>query len=260
MSAPGSLPRTWLELLIDAVELGGWRFALQVGPAPPDAPPEQARLVTVLRLVALSMLAQADADLDGARELLDQAAHGLPVIARRVSRQREWQAVPLPPPPDRSGLPFSSWRVAIIVFREQQELAELYAVVRERTDARDVLIEAFNCWRMWVDEDPDTWCAGGGDGLRDLDPSPHSLCRRATRLRRAVVPTAPAVDSGVWRRITGYHGLRVSAAHRLAQRELVPWTAEIRVRPARRRVWEAARNSANGSPAGPSRADGSRVG
>jgi hypothetical protein len=134
-----------------------------------------------------------------------------------------------------------------VIWREQAELAALRtSLVREHTEARDVLIDAMIEWMRWVEFDPWTCALHALDDLTGIGPARAEFCVRATHLRRFADPTAGDLSTTVWTKLGGYLGLRDAALRRLAASDLVPWAStnpliqDIPVRLGRRRALEYA--------------------
>ena len=219
----------------------------------PIAGPEHlVRCATALRLTARSMQRQAQGQVQGAWELLGQAAALLPLqLVRRSRLTGVALAVLRPLPadgdPDEVKLVVG---IARLIYREQFELAELRdRFAPGKTKARDQLIEGCIRYLGWVQFDPGTFYRTSRRGSMwddgtTVEPSRRVICGFGTAVRRFGDPTADTdLSQAPWQDIGGYRGLAAAALDRLAERPAAtPW-CEASGLVARRgclRAWEYA--------------------
>lgn len=220
-------PPAWLARAVAAIERGDWRFVLY--------PQEKAAahgaaavLLLIVRAVASSMRLQAFGAVPHAWRKLAEAALMLP---RAVCPLRQNRGTPMAalaePPPVTAALPMLTWRVARVIWREQQELLALQRLLRTKHWARDVLIAACVEYLLWVEWDPWTW---NGPIIDENPPgmgrTAAEFCARATILRRFAIAAAPELSTQVWRRLGGYRGLHSASLRVLVEADLMPWKSE----------------------------------
>ena len=241
-------PRSWLEVVTRALEVGDWRH---VGHCrPPVALPEgSASLVVLQRVVASSMAAQARGDLEATWQQLANAARLLPRVLTRPPTHGDTRlAVLMPPPTAEPGVAWWTWRTARVIWREQHELEDLRARVGSEDSPRFDLTCAGIEHLRWGEFDPFMWRRPAVDGDRTGVHRSHAdLCARANRLRKFAEPTAKDLSASVWRHLDGYRGLRGEALTWLAHHDLVPWASgnaladAVPVRLGRLRAWDHAK-------------------
>jgi hypothetical protein len=240
-------PRPWLGEATHALEIGDWPFVLgQKGPPLVlDGSPEAAALVVLVRIVAFSMRLQALGDVTEAWEHLAIAAGRLaPMLCRRTAGQPPL-ALMTPQPTAAAGLLLWTWRVSLVIWREQTELRELRAFfVAADKNGRDQLVAVCVEYLRWIADDPWTWKRATfvAQGVR-AEPSRANIYARANRLVRFADPTAGDLDFAIWKRAHGYPALHAGALEMLAAGPSEPWTggkAPVPVRDGRRVAWERA--------------------
>jgi hypothetical protein len=207
----------------------------------------------VIQIVAESMRAQAAGDFLAAwRQLLD-ATRLLPASLRRTAPAGGGdRAVLTTAPLGGSAVARWTWRMSLVVWREQNELDDLrqrFACGRQK--ARAELIEAYIHYMIWVEFDYWAWYR---HTMRPELPRDDGICvevrrtellLRASHLRQFASPTSGDVSEAVWKDLGGQRGLRAEALRSLATQKRVPWQCPdadqaVRVRPARQEAWEYA--------------------
>lgn len=228
--------------------VGDWWFVLDPAPVEIDGSREAAHVVVTQRMVAASMAQNVAGRPADAQSLLSEAATMLPPrLTRNDGCART--ALLTPPPTSDSEIAWCIWILGCVIWREQQELADLrHRFQPGRTTPRDELVDAFMEYLRWVECDP--WRLRNPRGVRKaavLGAHRRALCRRASNLRKFAVPTAGDVDPAVWTRAGRDDGVRALALRRLAAGPLTPWAAKgrlaakVEVRRGRMRAWARAR-------------------
>lgn len=254
MTAPGpppDQPPEWLVSAVCAIERGNWRYILYAMEAL-DAYGEVTAFYILLQAVAMSMRLQALGHVTEAWQQLGIAARLLPrAMCRLSSDGATHKAVLRNKPTAGPGIWVLTWRVTLVIWREQAELDALRMLLVKhhddlREEPRNVLIDAMIEWMRWVEFDPWTSALHRLDNLTSIGSSRAEFCARATHLRQFADPTEGDLSTTVWVNLGGYRGLRDAALRRLAASDLVPWASanpliqDIPVRLGRRRAWEHA--------------------
>jgi hypothetical protein len=216
-------------------------------------PGHLVRWASALGLITLSMQAQAEGRVHDASDRLDEAAALLPSqLVRRDRYTAAVHAVLQPMPPDAAPLEMRLVvRIARLVWREQQELADLrHRFAPGKMRARDELIEGCIQYLIWVIFDPTSFyraTLGEGWDKTTVEPSRAVLCLYGTEIRRFANPKADTgISQAPWQDVGGYRGLAAKAFERLADRSApAPWcgargTSGLVVRRGRLRAWQHA--------------------
>jgi hypothetical protein len=258
--------------VIEALELGNWRKASRILY---DVDLPDAYLAVVLMRVARAMSYRAVGEfrlawttLGGAAGQLHRRLDGHPRLAVNetglVDGIPSWPGevvrLALPPKPPDGGQAELVFRVVRLIWREQQELSDLFRRIAERpielTPAMHILVLAFVEYMCWVRHDPGTWTKTGAvdeeaaavevriDALRDGLRA--GFLRSATDLRRLSQPTAGEMSLMVWNNGGKYNGLQRLAILELARRSAPPWVdsakpADCPVRLSSISAWQFAR-------------------
>jgi hypothetical protein len=235
--------------VIEALELGNWRKASRI--LHEDGLPD-AYLAAVLMRVARAMSHRAAGEhslawtiLGGAAAQLRRLHSRLPCLSVNetglVDDIPSWPGevvrLALPPKPAAGGEAELVFRSVRLIWREQQELSDLFRRIAERstdlTPATHILVLAFVEYMCWVRHDPGTWTRAMPvdeeaaaveeriDGLRDGLRT--EFLRSATDLRRLRYPAAGEMSLMVWSVGGKYNGLQRLAILELARRSAPPW-------------------------------------
>jgi hypothetical protein len=235
--------------VIEALELGNWRKASRILH---DADLPDAYLAVVLMRVARAMSYRAVGEfslawttLGGAAGQLRRRLPGLPLLSVNEtglvddipSWPGEVERLALPTKPATGGRAELVYRSVRLIWREQQELSDLFRRIAERstelTPATHVLVLAFVEYMCWVRHDPGTWTKTAAideeaaalelriDALRDGLRA--DFLRSATDLRRLHQPAAGEMSLMVWNNGGKYNGLQRLAILELARRSAPPW-------------------------------------
>jgi hypothetical protein len=235
--------------VIEALELGNWRKASRILH---EAELLDAYLATTLMRVARAMSYRAIGEhsrawttLGGAALQLRRRHPRLPCLAVNDTGQiddvpswpGEVERLALPPKPAAGGDAELIFRAVRLIWREQQELSELFQRIAERsaelTPATHILVLAFVEYMCWVRHDPATWTKAAPvdeeaaaveeriDALRDGLRA--EFLRSATDLRRLRYPSAGEMSLMVWSNGGKYNGLQRLAIRELARRPEPPW-------------------------------------
>jgi hypothetical protein len=230
--------------------IGNWRFVRVRDPAPVeiDRSGEAAHVVVTQRMVAASMAKNVAGRPAEAETHLSEAAMMLPQMLTRDDGCAR-TALLTPPPTSNSEVAWCLWALACVIWREQQELADLrHRYQPGRTSPRNELVDAFIEYLRWVECDP--WRLQHPRQPRDesvLGAQRGAVCRRASNLRKFAVPRAGDIDPTVWTRAGRDAGVRALALRRLAAGPLTPWAAkgslaaDVEVRRGRKRASDSAR-------------------
>ena len=215
---PPPSAQDWLSEATSALERGNWRYIVY----PPDVAvlerPVPAQLITLLQLVASSMQSQTDGDVREAWRLLDTAARMLPRGLTRSSPDDGGRLAVLPPPPRTDAdLQLTTWRVTRVVWREQEELADLRRRVTLADTAHDLLIEACVEHLRWVEFDPWTVRVAPAGERVDVEGSRANLYRRAAGLRAFTSPRTKDLSVSAWRDVGGYRCLCGAALQKIGE-------------------------------------------
>jgi hypothetical protein len=245
----------WLTWSIDALERGNWRLALQLCGA--DVVATEAGLVelaAILSTTAIGISSLGIGDVAAAIPQFSAAAKMLPPIFKRPGADDHVLAsVPPRASSDQPVLSLLTWGAARILWREQSFVSELLSWLRENHRPRDCLVEAYSLRMGEVEFSPDFWDRqtrpAGALQVQEPDPliTRKDLLRRASWLRKLVLPETGDVSQSVWHDIGGPVGLRAAALSRLGRRSrpLGPETKHpsdpIPIRLGHLRAWECAR-------------------
>ncbi|MET7282215.1 hypothetical protein ABZS29_28550 [Kribbella sp. NPDC005582] len=235
--------------VIEALELGNWRRASRILKETELA---DAYLATVLIKVARAMSYRAIGEYSSAWRTMGGAAiqlrrkyPGLPTLAVNdagliddvPSWSGEVERLVLPPKPPSGGDAEVVFRSVRLIWREQQELSDLFRRIDDRSDkltpATHILVLTFVEYLCWVRHDPATWTRASPvdaeaaaieeriDALRDGLRA--EFLRSATDLRRLRHPAAGEMSLMVWSKGGQYNGLQRLAILELARRTEPPW-------------------------------------
>jgi len=226
---------------IGALERGDWRSALALlRNARGVGASLDPRLGAELRAIARSMANRAAGDHVRAEFILSGTARNLhqhwPIL--RLANHGDLVRLARPAPPDPSKAAPPLYRIGLLAWREQNEIARLRAPIREPppglTEDQYTLVLAMVEYLCWVQFDPGTWLSATPDDeaavvevrVHELIASPRDgLLRSATDMRRLRGQTAGPMTRAVWDRTNKYLGLRRLAMAELARRPRPPWTA-----------------------------------
>lgn len=232
------------------MEQGNWTSVLVPKTPVPvlDGTREVAELHSVIRIVASSMRLQVRGDVAEAWKQLAVAAGRLaPMMVNREAG--EVRVLVTPSPKANVGILQWTWRVSLVIWREQQELLRLRSFfgASGRTRQEQLVAACIEHWR-WIEDDP--WvlkrATFKADGIR-VEATRANICARANRLVRLVDPTARDLnDIAGWKAAGKFPGLCAMAFETVAEGPAEPWTSEnsatahVPVREGRRRFWERA--------------------
>lgn len=235
------MPPDLLIRLAWALVLGDWRTvidALFSGERLGGAG-ETANMIKCLRYLALSMRAQcAASDVALAQEHLDAAARLLASPAPR-SHRAKYDLNPL------------RQLIEQLLERERADLAAVRKTFSASTKGRQELVYACVERLVWVDEDPYTLRAAGGDqevlGLDDKEyhrfwpMNRTEMIARIARFRRFAGTRGGSISERTWQRAGGARALVAEALGLLAIDPLQPRSQVLPVRLGRQEALEHAR-------------------
>jgi hypothetical protein len=154
----------------------------------------------------------------------------------------EVERLALPAEPPAGGHAELVFRTVRLIWREQQELSDLFRRSVERSTglspAMHILVLAFVEYMCWVRHDPGTWTKTEAvdeeaaavelriDALRDGLRA--DFLHSATDLRRLRQPAAGEMSLMIWNNGGKYNGLQRLAILELARRSAPPWVDSAR--------------------------------
>lgn len=250
-----------LEHVVDVLERGNWRAAMEVLRAGVDAGDQEDVLgVTYgLRCVSRCMWLQcASGDVETALGELGRAATRLCRLGDAVTTRRGRLRLLAEPARDRR-LPHLVWATTRLVLRETADLEAVSAVFRSIKRGGPELVYATAEHLTWVEFDP--WTARlhpRDQELLGLDDDAYARFRtgnpldisvRATHLRHLANVRSGSVAKRTWQRMGGYAAMREAALLVLAEEQLTRGRIDLPIRLGRQRACEYAQRLARDTAA-----------